>query len=377
MFGLIRYIARQLVVGTAMVSIVLVFIVWLTQSLRFLQFVMNKGLPLGTWLKLTVYMLPGFFTLILPIAFFFVVLFVYNKLAMDKELVVVQAAGVSRAGLALPAVLTGLALTGLGLAMTSSVVPAGARAFKDLQWTIRTDVSQVMLREGAFNGLGDGLTVYVRGRDGNGELIGLMVDDKRAAGKAVTLLAERGAVSDGERGPVVTLKNGSRQELVGDELSVLYFETYAVDLGQIGPPGGTRTPDNRERSTVELLSLDTEDGLSEALVARMRSEAHQRLTGPLAALANAVIAAAWLLAGPFDRRGQALRIGGAVATVVVLQAAGLGALNATAKSSAWAPMMYAVALVPIAVGAFLLISPQAVPWLRARPMTSTPAVSPR
>jgi lipopolysaccharide export system permease protein len=377
MFGLIRYIARQLVIGTAMVSTVLVFIVWLTQSLRFLQFVMNKGLPLGTWLKLTVYMLPGFFTLILPIAFFFVVLFVYNKLAMDKELVVVQAAGVSRAGVAAPALLTGLGLTALGLALTSSVVPAGARAFKELQWTIRTDVSQVMLREGAFNGLGDGLTVYVRGRDGGGELIGLMVDDRRAAGKAVTILAERGTVSDGERGPVVTLRNGSRQERVGDELSVLYFETYALDLGQIGPPGGTRTPDNRERSTLDLLRLDADDGLSEAIMARMRSEGHQRLTGPVAALAYAMIAAVWLLAGSFDRRGQALRIGGAVASVVVLQAASLGALNATAKAAAWAPMMYAAALAPIVAGMLILISPRAWPRWRARLDASTPAVAPR
>ena len=93
MTSISRYVARQLLIGTALVSVVLVFIVWLTQSLRFLQFVMNKGLPLGTWLKLTIFMLPGFFTLILPVAFFFVVLFIYNKLSVDKELVVVQAVG--------------------------------------------------------------------------------------------------------------------------------------------------------------------------------------------------------------------------------------------------------------------------------------------
>ena len=127
MSGISRYVARQLLIGTALVSAVLVFIVWLTQSLRFLQFVMNKGLPLGTWLKLTIFMLPGFFTLILPVAFFFVVLFIYNKLSMDKELVVVQAAGVSQVGLAMPAILSATALMVLALILSSFIVPAAVR----------------------------------------------------------------------------------------------------------------------------------------------------------------------------------------------------------------------------------------------------------
>lgn len=225
MTGISRYVTHQLLIGTALVSVVLVFIVWLTQSLRFLQFVMNKGLPLGTWLKLTIFMLPGFFTLILPVAFFCVVLFVYNKLSMDKELVVVQAAGMSRVGLAMPAVLSAAGLTVIALILSSFIVPAAVRGFKDLQWMIRTDVSQVLLREGAFNSLGQGLTVYVRERAANGELLDLMVNDARPGQEPVTLLAARGAVTRGENGSRVILYQGTRQTRQGeDALSVLCHE---------------------------------------------------------------------------------------------------------------------------------------------------------
>ncbi|MBL8645498.1 MAG: LptF/LptG family permease [Rhodospirillaceae bacterium] len=356
MTGITRYITRQLVIGTVLVSAVLVFMVWLTQSLRFLQFVMNKGLPLVTWLKLTAFMLPGFFTLILPAAFFFVVLFIYNKLAMDKELVVVQAAGVSRLGAAQPATITAAGLTVLGLVLSSLIVPAAVRGFKDLQWLIRTDVSQVLLREGAFNGLGDGLTVYVRERAANGELLDLMVNDARNRAKPVTLLAERGTVREtADGGRVVMLYKGSRQErLSGEQLSVLYFDTYALDLGQLGGAQGQRWPDNRERWTWELLSLDETDGVAPTEIGRMRAEAHQRLTSPFASLAYALLAAAWLLTGSFDKRGQWRRIGGAVLSVVVLQAAALGAMNATAKSPLLAPLMYVVAFAPIAGAAYVL-----------------------
>jgi lipopolysaccharide export system permease protein len=356
MTGITRYIARQLLIGTALVSAVLVFIVWLTQSLRFLQFVMNKGLPLVTWLKLTSYMLPGFFTLILPVAFFFVVLFVYNKLAMDKELVVVQSAGVSRLGVAQAATYTALVLTVIGLILSSLVVPATVRGFKELQWLIRTDVSQVLLREGAFNALGDGLTVYVRERAANGELLDLMVNDARDPNKPVTLLASRGALRETENETrKVMLFKGSRQERTGDQqLSILYFDTYALDLGKLGVIAGERKPDNRERWTWDLLSAGETDGFTADAVNRMRAEAHQRLTAPLSILGYALLAAAWLLSGSFDRRGQWSRIGGAVLSVVVLQAAALGAMNVTAKSAALAPLMYLVATLPIAVSLYVL-----------------------
>jgi lipopolysaccharide export system permease protein len=355
MTGITRYVARQLLIGTALVSVVLVFIVWLTQSLRFLQFVMNKGLPLVTWLKLTVFMLPGFFTLILPFAFLVVVLFVYNKLSMDKELVVVQAAGMSRMGLAQPAVATAGALTAFALILSSFIVPAAVRGFKELQWNIQTDVSQVLLREGAFNALGRGLTVYVRERAANGELLDLMVNDERLPAQPITLLAARGVVSDGENGPRVMLYSGSRQERqAAGELSVLYFDSYALDIAQLDRSQGTRATDNRERGTIELLRQPLDSTANTSLIARMRAEAHQRLTTPLTILGYAMLAVAWLLSGAHDRRGQAGRIGGAVLCVVVLQAAGLGAMNATAKSAFLAPLMYMVALLPIAVSAFVL-----------------------
>ena len=119
-----------------------------------------------------------------------------------------------------------------------------------------------------------------------------------------------------------------------------------------------RDPDNRERGTIELLSLSVADGYSPRALARMRSEGHQRLTMPLSVLGFALLAAAWLLSGSYDRRGQAGRIAGAVIAVIVLQAAALGAMTLTAKTAGFAPLMYMVAVLPIAVCAYALARPR-------------------
>ncbi len=360
MTGITWYIFRQLIIGTSLVSVALAFLVWLTQSLQFLQFIVNKGLALGAWLKLTVLLLPWFLSVILPAALFFVVLFVYSKLSVDRELVVAQAAGMSRLRIASPGLLSaGVAVT-MGLVFTLYLVPESMRSFKELQWTIRSDVSQVLLRDGTFNQISENLTVYVRGRDRNGDLIGVMVHDTRDADSAMTLMAERGAIGDGAGGSSVVLYNGSRQELRRDtaNLSVLYFDSYTLDFGNVGAAGDDRYADIRERPTRDLFTLSEADGISPANVVRMRAEGHQRIVGPVGALTFTLIALAFLLTGAFDRKGQTKRMMGAVVIVVGLQAAALGVMSLASKDIAYVPAMYAVALLPVPVGLYILLAPQ-------------------
>ncbi|MDX2222638.1 MAG: LPS export ABC transporter permease LptF [Rhodospirillaceae bacterium] len=359
MTRLTRYILRQLVIGTAMVALGLAFIVWLTQSLRFLQFIMGRGLPLGTWLELTALMLPTFLALILPVALFVVVLFVYHKLGQDRELVVVQAAGVSRVGLARPALAAGAGMTAIGFALSLWLVPAATRVFKDLQWSIRNDVTQILLRAGAFNQLNKDLTVYVRDRDEAGTLYGILVHDTRDPKAEVTLMAERGRVldadpADPDGGTRIVLDNGNRQQLARDaELSVLYFDSYAIDLGKAAD-AESRWLDNGERSLTELLTTPAGDGLGPEDIRRMRAEGHERLARPWAGLGYTIIALAWLLTGDFDKRGGNLRVIAAAASVLALEAAMLGAVGAAASQPAWIAAMYAVGLLPVAAGLYVI-----------------------
>jgi len=359
MSGITHYIFRQLALGTALVSIALAFVVWLTQSLQFLQFVINKGLAVGAWLKLTMLLMPWFLSVILPAALFLVTLFIYNKLTVDRELVVVQAAGVSRLGIARPALIGGIGAVLLGYLLSLVIVPSSSRAFRELQWSIRNDVSQIMLREGAFNQLGKDLTVYVRGRDRNGDLLGVLIHDTRDATNSMTIMAERGAVGHDEKGARVLLFNGSRQQLAPGtgNLSVLYFDAYTLDFGTLQNTPEGRYQNNRERSTWWLLTVSENAAMPGHIVRRMNVEGHQRLAEPLHALGFTCIGLAFLLTGSFSRRGQTTRIVGAIITVVLAQAGALGAANLAGKDGTFIPLMYVVALLPIAAGMYIIMQP--------------------
>ena len=358
MSGITWYIFRQLGWGTVVVGLVLTLIVWLTQSLQFLQFIINKGLALAEWFRLTTLLLPSFIGVILPTALFFVVVFVYNKLIIDRELVVVQAAGVSRLGIASPALFAAGAVVVFGYALSLFGVPASYRSFREAQWNLKANASQVLIREGSFNTLADGLTVYVRERGRGGELEGVIVHDARQPQKSITLMAEHGALGAGDTGPRLVLTNGTRQELPAGSgnLSLLSFDSYGLDLDDMGSAPGDRYADNRERSTTDLLATQESDTLTAQKVSRMHAEAHQRLVGPLSALGYTLVALIFMLTG-FDRRAQIERIAGAVAIIVLLHAAALGAMNLAARALFFVPLMYVVSLVPVAVGLYMIAAP--------------------
>ncbi len=356
MTSLTRYILRHLIAGTLIVTGVLVYILWLTQSLGFIELIINKGLSIGTWLEMTLLLLPNVVVIILPIALFLVVLFIYNKMTLDRELVVAQAAGISQWGLAKPAAIMAVLATVAGYALTLHYGPMSMRAFKEIQWTARSDMSQVMLREGTFNQVGKGLTVYVRERGPTGELLGILVHDQRDTNTSVTLMAEDGAVVAGPNGPRVRLTKGSRQEVTPGEgdISLLYFDNYTVDLGLIENTGDSRFTDNRERTTTELFTLGEEDGIKPRNVRRLRVEGHQRLTNPLFNLSLTAIALAFILTGTFNRQGQVKRISVAIICVVLVEAANLSAASLAAKNLLFIPLLYIVALVPLMIGILVL-----------------------
>ena len=68
-----RYIFRQLGLSLLAATSGLVALIWLTQSLRFVELVVNRGLSLLVFLNLTGLLIPNFVAVILPITTFVVI----------------------------------------------------------------------------------------------------------------------------------------------------------------------------------------------------------------------------------------------------------------------------------------------------------------
>jgi lipopolysaccharide export system permease protein len=364
-----RLVIRQLLVGVIMVSAVLTGVIWLTQSLRFIDWIVNRGLDSASFLHLIMLLLPDFLVIILPIAVFTTVLFVYTRMINDREMVVMRAVGVGPLGLARPAIIVALLVTACAYAMHLLAVPSANRALRALQWEIRYNVSHVLLQEGTFNDFGDGITLYVRERSGDDQLRGILAHDSRDPAKIYTLMAERGALARGHGGSSrVILFNGSRQEVdkQNHSLSILYFERYAFELSDSPEGAVERRRDARERSLGELLDVKNDPTVAPRDHGSFLVAAHHRLTAPLSALTYAMIGLACLLRGPFRRSGQAPLNGIAIAIVVFLGLGALGVENIAARQPRVLPLMYIFALVPAIAAFAVLAGVKGIRWRSAR-----------
>ncbi len=360
----LRYLVWQLVLPTFLATVAFSGAVWLSQSLRFVDLIVNKGLPLTTFLYLTTLLFPSLLLVVMPFALFCAVLFVYHRLSSESELVVMKAVGLSNLQLAIPGLIVSLAVTAIGYANSLYFMPAAFRDFKDLQFEIRRDFSHLLLQPGVFNAPVPNLTVYVREAADGGKLGGILVHDERIPTRPITMMAEHGLLLQGENGPVFVLENGNRQELTRSKegqanLSLLHFDSYTLDLTAAATPAGKRDRRPKELFLGELFSPDDKE-LSDQQRQRLKTEGHKRVTWPLNALVFAVIGMTVMLTRRHDRRGPWQGMLVAVLAVITVQALSTASSSLALREASLVPLLYLVPIAPIFVCAALLLRYR--PW---------------
>ncbi|MDP6786145.1 MAG: LPS export ABC transporter permease LptF [Rhodospirillales bacterium] len=357
---LTRYVLRQLLVGMVLVTIGLTGIIWLSQSLRFVEMIVNRGVTGGMFLYLTMLLLPNFLSIILPIALFTVVVFIYSKLVTDRELVVMRASGMSQFALAKPALIMALLVVAAGYVLNIFLVPQSYRMFRELQWDIRYSYSHVLLQEGAFNTVSKDVTVYVRERAKDGQLHGILVHDGRNGAKPSTVMATRGALVESGGSSRVIMFEGNRQERdkKTNKFSILYFDRYTIELDKSEDQAAVRYREPRERTLAELFGIEKDSLMDPRNYGKFVVEAHKRLIWPLFAACFTLIGLACLISGGISRQGQSGRIALAAAIVILFVAMALGLANVSAKSLELIPLMYIGTVLPMILGyVFMLRRP--------------------
>jgi lipopolysaccharide export system permease protein len=370
-----RYIFRQLVIATLFVAVALTIIVSLFGSLRLVDFIINRGLPISVLFELIAFRIPGFLTIVLPIATVAAILFVYNRLLNDSELVVMRASGVSQWSVAAPGIALALCIMAISFPLYLYVTPLMYSNFKAQQFDYRNAFGSILLQERQFNTPSDKFTVYIRKREGPGELRGIFAHDARDPDKPVTYLAERGSATQTEQGMRVVMFNGS-QQLIDREtgrLTLFYFDQYSLDLGALNQTNEVRWIEPQERFIGALLRPG--DSANDQFYAtQLIAEGHRRITAPLYILAYALVGLLALLVGDFNRRGQTTRILAAISFVAILQLAGLSLFNLSRNTLALIPLTYALPILTSAALAFILFREgRAAP--RAEPDDATAAAS--
>ena len=353
-----RYIFRTTFGAFLLVLISVTTLMWITQALRDIDLMTNQGQSILTFVGLTALIIPLLVMIIAPIAFMVAMAYVLNKLATDSELIVMNAAGMSPWHLFRPFLAVGAVVSLLVIVIAAYVSP---RCLRELgQWVneIRADLVSRIVQPGRFVPLSSGaLTLQIRERLPNGQLLGIFIDDQRDPKERVTFLAEQGDIITKDRGTYLLLADGSvqRQQIGDRDPNIVQFDRYAFDLSQLSSQKkSTQKYGSRERYLWELYGQNPDDPSLNDRPEQMRAELHDRITAPLYPLVIAVLTFAYLGAPRTTRQSRTMSMIGAVSGVALLRLVGFAStvFGASAPWMLW--MQYAALAAAVAFGYFVI-----------------------
>lgn len=351
-----RYIFGQLFFTVLATTCVLTCIMWLAQSLRYIDYIANKGVPILLFFKMILFLLPNLIVIVVPIAILIGVLFIYNKLITDHELVVMQASGLGYWQLAKPAIYMASIFTCILYLFTLYFMPLSFREYRNIITTLQEETLANLIQVGQFNSLGK-YTVYAKEQDAKGNYIGLLIYDGNQVEKETIFMAEKGILFNEKEGGQLLLLNGNRQEKDTDtgKPSILYFKRYIIEAKDPSSSqgAGARFVRAYERSVGDLLNPGEQ--LPPKLRLEFLSAAHQRIISPLYALVFALIGVCAMILGQFERKGRAGKIIIACIIASIMQIGTMIFLHTLTYSNIMIPISYGVIFLSLGVCIALLL----------------------
>lgn len=324
MASISRYIFRTTFGAFTVVLVSLTAVIWVTQALRDIDIMTSQGQTILVFIGITGLIIPLLILVIAPIALLIAVAHTLNKLSTDSEIIVMNAAGMSPGVLFRSFLNVAIVVSILVGTISAYAAPKGLRMLRDWLTEVRANVVSTIVQPGRFTSIEANVTIHIRERRTNGQLVGIFLDDRRNPKERITVIAETGDLIDNDKGTFLVLQKGmvQRQEAGQHDPALVAFERYGFDLSQFASGPQAVKYSIRERYLWQLLFPDPKDPMYIEQPGQFRAELHDRMIAPLYPLAFVVIAFAYLGAPRTTRQSRTMSMLGAITGVGLLRLIG-------------------------------------------------------
>lgn len=371
-----RYIFMQTLKPLLLITLCVTGVVWLTQVLQQVDFMVKDGASLGAFVKVILLLTPNLLAVLTPFTLFAATLFILNRLKNDSEVNVMRSSGASTLHLTTPLIVMAIIGTGFTYYMNVDLMPRSYRVLKETVRDVRADIAKSLIRAGQFTTVANGLIVYADDVRPGGQYLGMLIYDNRNTDEPLTYMAESGLYRNSVYGPRLHLVRGNVQALDRDDnkLEIVRFTETAVDLTPYQREADNSAREESERYIGELLHPDISKAYDQKREGVLIAEGHSRLSSPLYNIFYVLVAAIALLRSSVNRNGYGRRIFYAVLVVIGVRVFGFVLENAASRVPMLNYAQYALPVLSILVSLFLLTGlPRRAPKRRP-PSVQTEAV---
>ncbi len=311
--------------GLAMVAL-------LAQGLTRTDLILESRQSALTFFYIVLLGAPQIIALLTPLALFVAGVWALNRIHKDSEIVVAQAAGMTRWQVASPILRLAVMCLVFQLTVNLWVQPLAQRQMREAVAEARADLAAALIRPGQFTTNGERLTFYAREQVG-GELRGVLISDMTDPEFPTDILARSASLATLDGRPTLVLRDALSQQLdANDQLSILEFDQYMFDLTDFMKEDSDIVLKASDKFLHELFFVDRKNYFELKEADTFLAEAHSRLASPLLNIVMAMLAIFAVLGGDFSRQGYTRRIAVAGAAAIVILVIQLALQSAAADS---------------------------------------------
>lgn len=321
-----RHIFKYTLSTFILLTAVLVLGAWLTQSLRFMEIIIEKDISITHYFSMIYLLLPSLTATVLPICFMIATVFTVNKLASDNELVVFKASGLSNWQISKPIFIISLFASALCLFLNQYLAPLSTERFNEKRHDISQSFSTNLIREGIFNKFKNTL-IFVSEYGPNDTLKGIYIEEEKkdkkespepdnsnnlriasSASGDYILFAKSGYITSTPDKNILYLFNGCRQEITSEtnksgssKQNITYFTELKYELN-IQQKDKGRSKLHNKLNFLELLNPPTT--MQKSIRTKLVMEGNRRIITSLLVILYSLIATSIMINGQHKRQGR-------------------------------------------------------------------------
>ena len=333
-----RYIIHNLLFPLCLLAIILTGIVWITQIFKLLPLI-DKGIGLNNFIYIVTLVVPFLLFITLPFVTIIAIIYTYNKLGEERQLIILKNSGLSNFRVATPALIIAVLITLFSYYISAQLLPLSYTKLKTNLNSIKENFASNFIAEKTFNQLSKHISFYVNKKLSAGVLEGIIVFDDRNEVNRTIIFAKGGNLEIQGDYLKLNLSKGSRQTHDSNgNLTKLYFDNLSIEMNKVAADNPNHDLYNRDINEYyisELLNAEnqmSENRMSENRKTKLIVEGHQRLIWPFYSLILAFLGLAVFLRQPYNKKSHVREVALTGLAVLVVTFLHFTILNVATKN---------------------------------------------
>ena len=349
-----KYIFKQTLTSVFICTLVFLSVVWLSQSFRTINLIIDKGADISDFFILSAYSFPNWLVISLPFGTFAGCMISYLRLDNDKEIIVMKAAGINTLKISKPAIYVALISSAILFITVHFILPLSYKNFKSLQNQIRNSSQEFIIKNNIFVDLNDTQTIYVGKINKNNFYEEIFIQDRTNSKQIIELFSKNGLITSKGNKLTLYMNEGTRISTNENNIStIMDFKKYNIEIKKniIQSNNGARVIEYNEYNFFDLIKQANQDIKNKG---KLLAEAHNRNTMSILPIVFTIIAMVSTLTGYQSRKPSIYRKIISISVLILIQSLIIIIKNKAHFNLTFLPLMYLLPFSFIIVGFLIL-----------------------